>query len=157
MNRRRYLAVVGVLILARGAGCLDAVGDRNRGGDGGETGAGAGTETDASHGSTPSETPDSARDVRIVVRNSTADGATVRLAVSRDGATFFEDEVGVPQTGGRTVDPGIDETGSYELEVAVEGGTDGSYPFSVEEYDLRMGSNLIVDIGEDDVRMTLEE
>ncbi|MFC7174240.1 hypothetical protein ACFQL0_14565 [Haloplanus litoreus] len=43
-----------------------------------------------------------------------------------------------------------------ELTVTLADGTEHVRPFSVEEYDLRMGSNLIVTVGER-IRVVMEE
>ena len=66
------------------------------------------------------------------------------------------DTLAVESGGRRTVDPGLDELGDYELTVTLEDGTERRRPFDIESYDRRMGSNLIVEIG-DDIMVLMEE
>lgn len=163
MDCRRCLAVVGVSLCTLVAGCLGEEGTPDPEGNGGDDGGGTGTETgdesetDVSPGSGASGASGSSGDVEIVVRTAASDEVTVQLTVYADKTVFFEATIEVPPDGGHSVDPGIHETGRYELEVAVDDGPDESYPFGVEEYDLRMESDLIVAIGDDDVRVMIEE
>ena len=102
---------------------------------------------------TPTPRPDP---ILLVVSNDRDATVDVSLTVTSAGTTTFEDTVTVDPGGRRSVDPGIDATGAYELTVALADGTERVLPFGVEEYDLRMGSNLIVMVGER-VRVVMEE
>ncbi|MEA5387040.1 hypothetical protein VB773_13825 [Haloarculaceae archaeon H-GB2-1] len=104
---------------------------------------------------TPSETTDNADNIRIVVNNGRSEALDVDLTVSSGDAVVFADSITVSAESSRSVDPGIDEQGGYELTVVVDG-SEYRRPFDVEGYDLEMGSNLIVEIGTE-IRIPMEE
>lgn len=125
------------------------------------TGTGLGGCLSSLRGSTPPATgtePTTPRDVvSIEVHNATSAGIAVRLTVRRVGPVVFEDEMEVPADARVSVGPGITETGDYLLQVSAADGPEGSREFSVEAYDLRMGSDLIVTVRADDVFVLMEE
>jgi hypothetical protein len=119
------------------------------------------TATPSNETSTPSTTPLATSTprldpIQIVVSNDRDAAVDVTLTVTSEGTTVFEDTVTVAPDDRRSVDPGIDATGAYELTVALADGTERARPFGVEVYDLRMGSNLVVAVGER-VRVVMEE
>ncbi|GAB6861245.1 hypothetical protein ACFR97_14365 [Haloplanus litoreus] len=150
-DRRTVLAVGAMALSVTTAGCVTP--PRDSGGT-----ASNATET-ATSGVTPTPTrsatpgPDP---ILVVVSNGRDVAVDVTLTVTRDGTPVFGDTVIVDPNSRRTVDPGIDATGTYELTVTLADGTEHVRPFSVEEYDLRMGSNLIVTVGER-IRVVMEE
>lgn len=152
MHRRRFLAI-GCTVLPVGfAGCSTDSGQ--------ETGArstatGAGSTT--SSGQTRSRTGfDPAEVIAIEVSNGRDDPVTVTLSLTHDGGQLFDRTLELDPGERRTVDPGIEELGDYELRVSLADGTERVRPFDVEAYDRRMGSNLIVTIG-DTIRVPMEE
>ena len=62
----------------------------------------------------------------------------------------------IEANGFTSLDTGIDESGQYDLTVAVDGRT-REITLEVEEYDLRRGSNVVFWVDEDVVRYGIEE
>ncbi|QGX94542.1 hypothetical protein EI982_06945 [Haloplanus rallus] len=147
MDRRAFLAALHVALLP--AGCLTAP---DGGGDASTTPDGS---TATPEGDRTSSTPDSDR-IAIVVTNGRDATLDVTLTVTSDGDRVYRGTVAVGAGARRTVDPGIDRTGAYELTVALPDGSESVRPFDVEEYDRRTGANLIVEIGER-IRILMEE
>jgi len=146
MDRRAYLAALHAVLLP--AGCLSAPAG---GGDASATSDGS-TATPDDHATTA---PDSDR-IAVVVSNGRDGPLDVTLTVTGDGHRVYRRTVAVEAGERRTVDPGIGRTGAYELTVTLPDGTESVRPFDVEAYDRRMGSNLIVEIGER-IRVLIEE
>ena len=150
MDRRRFLAVVGVALPV--SGCLDQIrspdGDRTQSPDGDQT-----TRGDRDGTATP--TDDS--EMVIVLRSATSTEHTATVRLTSDGSTVLERVVTVAPNGETALEAGIDQQGQYELTVAVENGPRETFPFSVDKYDLRAGSNLIATIGEESVEIVIEE
>lgn len=107
--------------------------------------------------STEAVTPDPDDPIAVVLYNETDETLTVTVTVTRSGTDFFDETRSVAPDDEPTLDTGIRETGSYELTVAVEGGPSETVPLDIERYDVRMGSNLIVEIGSDDILILIEE
>lgn len=151
MNRRRFLAAVGVALPA--SGCLDRM--RPPGADQTEPDD-RHTERDDQDGTaTPRDETES--EIAIVIRNATSTDQPATVTLTNDGATVLEREVTAVPNGESALETGIDQQGQYELTVAVENGPRETFPFSVDEYDLRAGSNLIVTIDEERVEIVIEE
>ena len=93
----------------------------------------------------------------IRVTNATDSESTVTLTLTRGGTVVFDDRVTVASGARTTVDPGIDQRGDYTLTVETAGGATGRLPFDVGEYERRLGSDLIVEIGAETVRVLIEE
>jgi len=89
--------------------------------------------------------------VLIRVVNATDAELSVTLTVTRGGATRVERSVTLAPDERTYVDPAIDETGDYELAVGTDGGREKSRPFVVDDYDLRTGANLVVEITDEDI------
>jgi len=147
MDRRAYLAALHAALLP--AGCLTAP---DGGGDASVTADGSTATPDGQRATTA---PD-ADHLAIVVNNGRDATLDVTLTVTSDGDRVYRGTVAVDAGARRTVGPGIDRTGAYELTVALPDGTESVRPFDVEEYDRRTGANLIVEIGER-IRVLMEE
>ncbi|WP_136717183.1 hypothetical protein [Halorientalis salina] len=145
MNRRALLTA-GVLLFA---GCTNRP-------DGDETAETPDTTTTAPP-SASDRTTDVAEDILIRVTNNTSGTRTVHLTVNRDGETHVEKSVTLDADASSYVDPEITETGDYELAIETDAGRTHRRPFDVEDYDLGMGSNLIVVADTDSIRVLMEE
>lgn len=167
MERRRFLAVAAVL--SSGAGCLDVAGggpadrttvDTERTTVDTDRTARAdtldGTETDADT-ETGTERTAGRDDISIAISTTSPNGTPVQLAVSSEEGAIVEERVAVSPDGARVVDTGIDEKGGYELTITPDDGRTRTYSFHVGDYDLRMGSNVVVSIDDDVVRIVQEE
>lgn len=137
MNRRTVLATAGLTLAVPFVGCLTA-GDTP--GDDGNEG-----------------TTDPTTDIVIEVSNVTSAAETVHLLVTAEGESIFEASVPIEPDGRTFVDPDLDERGQYELAATVDDERDASVPFGLEEFDLRMGSNLIVIVREGTIEILIEE
>ena len=104
--------------------------------------------------SEPTPPPDDP--ILLVLANGDA-SATVSVTVTRGDETVFEQTVSLAADERRELDPGIDAVGDYELAVAVEGGPERSSPLTIEAYDVQQGSNAIVELGGEEIRILLEE
>ena len=102
-------------------------------------------------------TPDPDDPIAVVLYNETDQQLTVQVTVTRSGSAVFERRLTVAPDDEPSLDTGIRETGSYEVTVAIEGGPSVSNPFPVDAYDVRMGSNAIVELSMDGIRMYFEE
>lgn len=140
MDRRDYLTALHTALLAFAGGCLTAP-------DSATT-----TTTDPA---TATTTPSPER-IALVVNNGRDTPLDVTLTVTRDGDSVYRERVAVDAGERRSVDPGIDAPGAYELTVTLADGTERVRPFDIEDYDLRMGSNLVVEVG-DRIRVLVEE
>lgn len=75
-----------------------------------------------------------------------------------DNDTSSQQRVEVTLTGDdRTLDPGIETTGQYDIAVALDEGPSRSMALSIEAFDIRQGSNHFVDITEEEIRIYWEE
>lgn len=151
MNRRAFLATGGIALSAPLVGCLQ----NDTGGKDNETSTDRNsTKTDDTG---TEETSDSAEDIMVMVENPTSEEQTLTLTITQDSSSILEDDLSVDSDDRQETETGIDEQGEYELIVDVEGGDETSYPFSIEEYDVRMGSNLIVIIRDSDIEIMQEQ
>lgn len=139
LQRRTLLVVTGVGIGL--AGCSGS-----RGTDGTRTG----TPTD------PADSDPEAQDVHVVVHNHLSRAVTASVTLSADGTVLVDDEVTVEPNGVASVDTGIDETGRYAIVVGADD-RDAELSFTVDQYDLEMGSNVVFWIDEDDIRYGTED
>jgi hypothetical protein len=108
------------------------------------------TSTDAS----PTVTPDP---ILIVLSNGQQAALSVTVTVTRDGGAIFKEAVSLDADARRELDPGIATTGEYELTVAVTDGPERTVPLTVESDDVRVGSNAIVEIDAETIRVLVEE
>ncbi|KAA9395947.1 hypothetical protein Har1130_15190 [Haloarcula sp. CBA1130] len=101
--------------------------------------------------------PDVAEDIFVVLDNETSEQATVAVSVVTGDSVVFEGETAVTPSGRKNVYPGISETGDYTLTISLGDGREQEYPFNIEEYDLQMGSNIIVTINEAEIEFSIQE
>lgn len=152
-TRRSFLAAAASGCVAGVTGCA---GERN-----GSTSPPEPTptpdETATDSESDLTRTPDPREDMMIRLQNATAENQTVRLVISRNGDHVLDQEVALDPRETTHVDTGIERRGSYELTATVVDGPESSFPFSVDDYALRAGSNLIVTIHDDEVDILIEE
>lgn len=150
MNRRALLT--GVALALAGCTTPDA--------DDGDTPQQTDTPTDE-----PTDTATDGGDVTpnpedpmlIRVDNSTDRERTVTLTLTRGDETVLTETVTLAPGGRTTVDPDITEQGDYELRAETADGATGRMPFDVGGYELRSGSNLDVDVGDETLRILIEE
>lgn len=171
MNRRTVVATASIGLSFLVSGCLFGNAPSETENDTVETGVdektGQKNETNSETEHTenrepPAETetePASTRssDSQIVFNNLSAVDYRGRYILTMDAEVVFEKEFEVAAGERQSVDSEIAETGQYELTVTTETGHEASFPFSIDEYALRAGSNLIVEMSEDDIRILLEE
>jgi hypothetical protein len=106
----------------------------------------------------PAETdPDVAEDIFVVLDNEIPEQATVAVSVVTGDSVVFESETAVTPSGRKNVYLGISETGDYTLTISLGDGREQEYPFNIEEYDLQMGSNIIVSITETEIEFSIQE
>ena len=93
----------------------------------------------------------------LAFSNDSSAAAVVRFSITSEGATISEGTVRVPAGEYESVDTEIRNTGEYELTVALDGGTRSSYAVDIGEYDVRMGSNLILTVYDERTELMMEE
>jgi len=101
--------------------------------------------------------PDVAEDIFVVLDNETPEQATVAVSVATGDSVVFEGETAVNPSDSKNVYPGISETGDYTLTITLSDGREQEYPFNIEDYDLQMGSNIIVSITETEIAFSIQE
>ena len=101
--------------------------------------------------------PDFAEDIFVVLYNKSPEQATVAVSIVTDDSVVFEDETTVDPSNRKDVYPGISEVGDYTLTISLDDGRERDYPFNIEDYDLRMGSNIIVEISESEIQFFIQE
>lgn len=165
MRRRALLTRGGAILVAAVGGCLrgtDPSGGRDETEDPSSETPPRTTTRPSGGTTTPSETstqvtPDPDDPIQIVVSNDGERSRTVTLTVTSAGGTVREATVEVDPDTVRTVDTGITTTGDYELHVVTADGVEESVPFDIEDYDIRMGSNLMVSVADDGIMVAIEE
>lgn len=149
MRRRQVLATA--LSVVSFAGCVAPSGSPD---DSSPTDSPAGP---ASPTRSDPITPDPDDPIAIVLSNGTDATLTIRVTL-RQGETVLLDRTETVGPDDRPeLDTGIAETGDYTLAVAVDGGPAETSPFNVERYDIRMGSNLIAEITDEEIIILIEE
>jgi len=101
--------------------------------------------------------PDRVETIRIVLRNVASAARTVTVTVSGDDETRLDEERQVEPDSQTAIDSGLSEPGGYELTVTVENGPTTTRPFAVDDYDLSEGTDIIVEISDDDVSVVMQE
>lgn len=139
MDRREALAATAAAVSLAAIGCTAGTGD----------GAGGGTPTVTRGG------PDASEDVFVVLHNHLGESVTVSVTVTAGDAVLFDDRVTIEGDERGALHTGITETGRYELAVAIEDGSESRATFEFREYDVEMGSNLVVWIDEE-IRLAKE-
>jgi hypothetical protein len=144
VNRRALLRAVGPATVAL-AGCGAPPTD----GDGTPT-------SEPPDETTATVTPPPDDPILLVLANGD-ESTTVTVTVTRDDGAVFERTVSLAADERRELDPGTDSVGDYALAVSVEGGPERSAQLAIEPYDVRQGSNAIVELGGEEIRILLEE
>lgn len=96
-----------------------------------------------------------AEEIGAVLANRTEREVVVSLRIEREDALILNAKI--PVADRERIDPGIDKPGRYEIEVTTESGPGEIVRWSVEEYDLRAGSNVIAEITAEEIRILIEE
>lgn len=171
MNRRSVLAGTSIALSACVSGCGSESdpADDNRGDETNDEENADGTDdqntsdddqntSDDQNETDGSETgPDRVETIRIVLRNVASAAKTVTVTVSGDDETRLDEERQVEPDSQAAIDSGLSEPGGYELTVTVENGPTTTRPFAVDNYDLSEGTDIIVEISDDDVSVVMQE
>ena len=161
VQRRRLLSGLGAGFIGWTAGCVSTTNDTDDTND---------TTTNDTNDTNDTTTNDTANDtdtnttraehsraITIVCRSRTSTSRTVTLELSRDTTQIQQTTFQLdPDTETRITTP-ITEPGRYELTVSVAAGPTTTRPFAIDDYDLRAGSNLIVEISGSDIMVVLQE
>ena len=115
------------------------------------------TTTDTTNDTDTTTAMQRSRPIQIVVRSSDAATRTVTLELSTDTETIDTTTVDLDPDTRAALDTPISEPGRYELTVSADPGPTTTRPFAVDDYDLRAGSNLIVEVDESEVTVLLQE
>ena len=83
--------------------------------------------------------------------------AAAHYTITTGSTVVSEGDVQVPAGDVTSVESQITEQGEYELVVSVTEGPEASVDFSVGEYDIRMGSNILVRLHSDEIQFLIEE
>lgn len=165
MKRRVVLAGAGLALSTLGSGCQSEPGTTDTGetttAAESENGTGTATadgETSTSHSGTDTTAgADTAEKIMIVLRNRTPTEQLVHVTLSTEDDTLIDAEFTIASDARHAIDSGITEIGQYDVAITVEEGPATSITFDVSEYDLGMGSNLIAEIFEDEIRILIEQ
>jgi hypothetical protein len=139
MDRRTVLVHAAAGFSLGTAGCLADNGD------------GEGNETPTESGG-----PDRPEDVFVVLHNGAAEQVTVSVTITAENSLHFEERTSVEPGGMTSLYPDITEQSRYEITVATDGLGEERFDFEFGEYDLEMGSNVVVWI-DDDIRIGKED
>ena len=152
--RRRVLRNgVAAATLAVGGGCTTR---RDRRPTAAETDSPTPTTT-AESTRPETETRTAAERITLAFSNDSSAAAVVHFSITSEGATISEGTVRVSAGEYESVDTEIRNTGAYELTVALDGGAQSAYAFDIGEYDVRMGSNLILTVYDGRTALMMEE
>ena len=114
------------------------------------------TATEASTPTTPTTTPGDAERIMVALHNDRAASVTLAVTVTRDDETRLDAERALPSGGYEALFSGIREVGEYGLRVETDDGVAESWPVPVDDYDVRMGSNLVVWASDGGLEMGME-
>ena len=157
--RRRLVGGLGATLAAWTAGCVSPTDTHDGTTPTEETDT---TTTDTTTTDTTNDTDTTtamqrSRPIQIVVRSSDAATRTVTLELSTDTETIDTTTVDLDPDTRAALDTPISEPGRYELTVSADPGPTTTRPFAIDDYDLRAGSNLIVEVDESEVTVLLQE
>lgn len=161
MNRRVMLTVTSIALSSLVTGCVFRPDSTDNGNDT------AKTDSDEEQGNTEEGVSSSdpgeqtgtkeMRDINIVLRNVTSTGYRGSLTLSTDTKILIKQDFEIDGGDQQSIDSEITKAGQYELSVSTGAGIETTYPFNIEAYDLREGSDLIVEIDKDDIMVLLQE
>lgn len=164
MERRTVIAGSCIALAASVSGCLTDDGTSDGGTDTDPPDQGnEASVTTSGDDSTTTTTPannggtDRVEDSMIILRNTTASEITVHLTVSAANDTLVDSDFKIGPEDQQAADSGITDTGQYEVSITVEDGPTTSRSFSIDNYDVQNGSNIIAEIDEDDIILLIEE
>jgi ribosomal protein L9 len=161
MNRRAILTGSSIALSSLVAGCgfrTESVGTGDDTAEQDQDDEQESTEDEESSTDTGEETEiEELRDTFIVLRNVTPTDHWGSLTISTDTEILLKQNFEIDREEQQSIDSEITETGQYELSVSAEAGTETSFPFSIDEYDLREGSEPIVEINEDGIMILMQE
>ena len=152
--RRRLVGGLGATLAAWTAGCVSPTDTHDGTTPTEETDT---TTTDTTNDTDTTTAMQRSRPIQIVVRSSDAATRTVTLELSTDTETIDTTTVDLDPDTRATLDTPISEPGRYELTVSADPGPTTTRPFAIDDYDLRAGSNLIVEVDESEVTVLLQE
>jgi hypothetical protein len=150
VDRRDLLARTALLT----AGLSGCVAPSNRNGGTGEGGT-AGGERIGGAGTT--DTTTSVEGAGIKIESSVTEALTVELTVSRDGSTLHTETVSVPPSESAFADYEITGTGVYRVTVETGSGREGTTQFSVDEYALEHGRNVVIAVTSEIIQGYIQE
>ena len=114
-------------------------------------------ENTEGEGSSPDREIEDVEDIEIVLTNYTTSKRRGKLTLTSDTKTTAEEEFEIEIEDQQSIETEITETGQYELSVTTEAGSETSFPFSIDEYDLNAGSNLIVEYDDNEIMIMMQE
>jgi hypothetical protein len=138
VQRRRLLSGLGAGFIGWTAGCVSTTNDTD--------------DTD-----TNTTRAEHSRAITIVCRSRTSTSRTVTLELSRDTTQIQQTTFQLDPNSETRITTPITEPGRYELTVSVAAGPTTTRLFAIDDYDLRAGSNLIVEISGSDITVLLQE
>jgi hypothetical protein len=162
VQRRRLLTGLGTGFVAWTAGCVsttDTTNDTTNHTPANDTTnhtLANGTPTDTSTNGETTQTEPS-QPIHIVCRSRNSTSRTVTLELSTDTAQIQRTTFQLDPDAEKTISTPITEPGRYELTVSVAVGPTSTRPFAIDDYDLRAGSDLIVEISGSDIIVVLQE
>ncbi|MFC7027511.1 hypothetical protein ACFQJ5_07790 [Halomicroarcula sp. GCM10025324] len=119
------------------------------------------TESTATPSTDPTQTeavtPDPDDPIAVDLYNTTEETLTVQVTVTESERVLLDRSLSVAPADEPSLDTGISQTGSYEVTVAIEDGPSVTDPFPVGPYDIRMGSNAVVELSLEQIRIYFEE
>ena len=163
MRRRALLAILGSV----SAGCLSSTqGDSPETTTHTATNSATSTEqTNSSTSATPPSdtptegtvTPNPSDPIQLDCYNETHEEQICQYSIIQNQDTISDGEIEIPARDFASIDSGIENAGEYKLNISVGNIGEEAYPFSIGDYALRMGSNLVVWIYENEIQIGMEE
>ena len=165
VHRRRFLGKLGTGFVAWTAGCVAPTGTGDTTANDTNTTDTTATDTnttdttatDTNDTETSTEQTAHPHPIQIVCRSLDAASRTVTFELSTEAERIGTTTIQLGPQNSTTVDTSISKPGRYELVVSVTGGPTITRPFAIDDYDLRAGSNLIVELDGSDVTVVLQE
>lgn len=93
----------------------------------------------------------------VALHNHRDAAVALSLRVTGGAETLLDTERDLEAGGYEAVPSSIRAVGEYELSVETNDGAAASRTYAIEEYDVRMGSNLVVWVESADVELAIEE